>query len=602
MATYTVLGAERQSGVSLAAAYPEHKFVFVTDKAYCDGWDLPNVQIRLCERAEFADDESKPPIVLCQRWLEGVKGQTPFRLSSVLKQLEKEFAPHLLPTYPVIPTNADGRWLIKGDAWRKPDATLSGTPKEVRGQSDPYGCGYLFQQYTQVERKYLVTGRRDGTGKILLGAFFVTGEAMYREPFILACTAVAHPELMRLTTAMLDYLDLRGFFCASWLETSEGLLLSSLRREPAPLFDAFRKAGVDLLAPADAVAVLAKPVSCVMTENFAPCQNMRSESYKKPVKVLVLSAAASAINYIRSLGGGDGLELHVADCNEYSPGLFDGCVVPHVIPRVAEGEKYREAVDAILAKHAINVLIPTSDPDVRGLVQGIQSGWHPAAAHFSPPAAAHETLDNKALFAAFLQKEFLANCPKMLPDVTAITEKHLPAVIKPRREAGGKGVTVVHKLEDLDLAVQQAYAYDQDPPLLQEYIPGQTYIISLVYDREGVFRHSACMRSFVTSFTWGGGGCAGEIVDEPECLALSQKIIEKAGGWSGPINVEYRRHPQTGVFFPLEVNCRLNGYSYLATMNGIDLPRLVIELLTGGAFKVKKLFIRGIRERIVSGL
>ena len=602
MAVFTVLGAERQSAVSLAAAYPEHHFVFVTDKTRCDGHDLPNIQIRLCERADFAAAASEPPMIFCQRWLVGVTGQSPCRLSSVFAQLEKEFVSYLLPVYPAIFADAAGRWQIKGDAWHKPDATLAGTAREVCGLLDPHGCGYLFQQHIKdVGHKYLVTGRRDGVGKIWIGVFLITGEAMYREPFLLSCSTTRHPELIRLTTAMLDFLDLKGFFSFSWLDSAEGMRLSSLRREPAPLFGTFRKAGMDLLTPADVVTMLAKPLSCVMTQNYAPCQNMRSESYKKTLKVLVLSASASAINYIRSLGGCYGLELHVADCNENSPGLFDGGVIPHKIPSVSETEKYRQAVDAILAKHAIDALIPTSDSDVCGLVQGVKSGWRPAALHFSPPTTAHETLSNKEAFSAFLRKEFPEICPEIFPDAAAITEKNLPVVVKPRREGGGKGVTIVHKIEELNLAIQQVRAYDPDVPLLQKYIPGQTYIISLVYDKNGLFRQSACMRSFVTAFTWGGGGNAGEIVDDPECLTLSQKIIEKAGGWTGPLNVEYRRHSQTGVFFPMEVNCRLNGYSYLATMNGINLPKLVIELLTDDTFKVKKQFILGFRERIVAG-
>ena len=32
----------------------------------------------------------------------------------------------------------------------------------------------------------------------------------------------------------------------------------------------------------------------------------------------------------------------------------------------------------------------------------------------------------------------------------------------------------------------------------------------------------------------------------------------------------------------MEVNCRLNGYSYLTTMNGLDFPAAVVDLLTTG--------------------
>ena len=56
----------------------------------------------------------------------------------------------------------------------------------------------------------------------------------------------------------------------------------------------------------------------------------------------------------------------------------------------------------------------------------------------------------------------------------------------------------------------------------------------------------------------------------------------------------------------MEANCRLNGYSYLTTMNGICLPRIVLALLTGEplpdaapAEEWRKDFVLGYRETLV---
>jgi hypothetical protein len=41
MNTVRILGAEQQAASSLALAYPERSFEFLTDAAVADGWDLP---------------------------------------------------------------------------------------------------------------------------------------------------------------------------------------------------------------------------------------------------------------------------------------------------------------------------------------------------------------------------------------------------------------------------------------------------------------------------------------------------------------------------------------------------------------------------------
>jgi predicted ATP-grasp superfamily ATP-dependent carboligase len=115
------------------------------------------------------------------------------------------------------------------------------------------------------------------------------------------------------------------------------------------------------------------------------------------------------------------------------------------------------------------------------------------------------------------------------------------------------------------------------------------------------------MRSTRTFFTWGGGGCAGEMVDEPELLRLADDVVAACGGWRGAINFEWRRHPESGAFYLMEANCRLNGYSYLTTMNGVPFPRIVLALLTGRELppistpsERNTKFVLGFRETLIT--
>ena len=176
---------------------------------------------------------------------------------------------------------------------------------------------------------------------------------------------------------------------------------------------------------------------------------------------------------------------------------------------------------------------------------------------------------------------------------------------------GGKITDVVNSPGPSQLkgAVDRLTREHGDNYIVQEHIPGNTYVLTMIYDESGRRVLSIAMRSHLTFFTWGGGGCAGELMDTPEVHALGARIVEAAGGWKGPINMELRQHAESGVWFVFEVNCRINGYSYLTTMNGLNLPLIALSLLTDRKLPLlepvpapqRRNFVLGFRETAVSG-
>jgi carbamoyl-phosphate synthase large subunit len=297
--------------------------------------------------------------------------------------------------------------------------------------------------------------------------------------------------------------------------------------------------------------------------------------------VLVLSGTASAINYIKSFRDDPDIRLHVTDSNPYCPGLYSRGVTPHVIPRARESARYRAALEEILAEHAIDVVIPTSDYDIEAVVHYLHDGWAPRAALFRPSFEAFEVLSHKGRLMRRLAERLPAVVPKTCDNADAARALDFPVVVKPTGESGGKGVTIVRDIADLEAAVARIRALFGERFVIQEFIPGRTYVATLVYDQDGELAMAVGMRSHLTFFTWGGGGCAGEMVEEPEMMRLSEDVVAASGDWRGPINFEWRLNPDTGAFYLMEANCRLNGYSYLTTMNGVCLPRVVLALLTG---------------------
>jgi predicted ATP-grasp superfamily ATP-dependent carboligase len=323
---------------------------------------------------------------------------------------------------------------------------------------------------------------------------------------------------------------------------------------------------------------------------------------------MVLSGTAAAINYINSLGGDPDIHLHVTDSDPYCPGLYAPGVTPHVIPRARDTQSYRAALDRLIGSEGIHVLIPTSDYDVEGVVHYLKDGWLPEVVMFRPPFHAFQVLSHKGRLMAHLDKRLAAIVPSTRIGSMEHPNLPFPVVIKPTGESGGKDVIIVHGSSDLDAGLTRIRVRHGNQFVVQQFIPGRTYVCTLVYDQDSRLAIGVGMRSHLTFFTWGGGGCAGEMVDEPELIRLSEEVVEACGGWCGPINFEWRRHADTGAFYLMEANCRLNGYGYLTTMNGVCLPRIVLALLTGDKIPSvappasrRRNFVLGFRETLIGG-
>jgi predicted ATP-grasp superfamily ATP-dependent carboligase len=322
--------------------------------------------------------------------------------------------------------------------------------------------------------------------------------------------------------------------------------------------------------------------------------------------VLVLSASASAINVIHALRSRPDIRLFVTDASPYASGLYIEGVTPLLVPRARDLENYRTALERILREHAIDVLLPTSDRDTEGIVELLERGWDPDVRLFRPPYAAFRILSNKQRL-----MEFLRDTPARIPRTFRAGEQvSYPAVVKPQTEGGTKGVHIVRDEAQLQAAVaalRRSYGNDY---VVQEYIPGGTgsiHMVLMLYEPAGRLLRAVPMRSSLTFMTWGGGGNAGNIVDEPEPVRQAAEVIEWAGGWRGPICAEFKRHEETGEFYLLEVNCRLNGYSYLTTMNGLNFPAAIVDLLLEGRTgrldapvqAARSNFVLGFREKLI---
>lgn len=153
--------------------------------------------------------------------------------------------------------------------------------------------------------------------------------------------------------------------------------------------------------------------------------------------------------------------------------------------------------------------------------------------------------------------------------------QRFPLIAKPRRGVGGRGV---RRLVD-EGALTALLAHEGEPLLIQEYIPGQDYCLSVLYD--GGRRVASTAYRNLSQFPRGSGaGVLRETVPEGAFLPTADKLFG-ALGWTGVAEVDFR---WDGVSEPclIEVNPRFWAGLFHTVESGVDFPWMLYELAAAG--------------------
>jgi biotin carboxylase len=164
-----------------------------------------------------------------------------------------------------------------------------------------------------------------------------------------------------------------------------------------------------------------------------------------------------------------------------------------------------------------------------------------------------------------------------------------PAIVKPRRGAGGRGVTRVHTADELELAIERARRANGPGPhgvLVQELIAGRSVGV------EAFFRDGGLAAAFVLDdqFEAGYVSPAGHSLPSTLPPALERAVVfavdrigQALGLHAGPANFDLRLRNREVI--ALEVNPRLGGNSITDLIRhafGVDLPEATVCAALGG--------------------
>lgn len=186
--------------------------------------------------------------------------------------------------------------------------------------------------------------------------------------------------------------------------------------------------------------------------------------------------------------------------------------------------------------------------------------------------------------------------PESVAEVEAIAEDFdYPAVVKSR----SKHVRVDDERLDTQIVGDDHYAdspaelvetyrqllaendsFRQTPPIVQEYVPGQTTTTVGVADDGEFLTHFQERRLRTTPASGGSSTLIRGFRDET--LREYAEEVVAALEWTGPIQVEFMRTLDDD-FALIEVNGRYWGSTPLAVASGVDIPAVHYAQLTGNA-------------------
>ncbi len=158
-----------------------------------------------------------------------------------------------------------------------------------------------------------------------------------------------------------------------------------------------------------------------------------------------------------------------------------------------------------------------------------------------------------------------------------------PVVIKYRKGEAlklkpAKRYKIVENRQTFIEAYSQMHSI-QEFPLAQEYVKGEGFGVSAVFDRNGepleIFCHKRLREYPVT----GGPSCFCESIWDDKLIDYAVRLLKELN-WRGVAMVEFKGSLETGVYL-MEINPRFWGSLPLSIISGCDIPYAIYRAATG---------------------
>jgi len=242
----------------------------------------------------------------------------------------------------------------------------------------------------------------------------------------------------------------------------------------------------------------------------------------------------------------------------------------HPVP-MAGDPSYLAAVVRLCREESIDVLVPGVDEELELLARH-RDELSPTVV-LLPTASFVETMLDKFAFTQALSGVGI-RVPHTLPLGSSGIWGMFPAIVKPRRGRGSRGVSVVD--DALALAgLRDGLAGAADTYIVQELIRGDEFTVQLMVNEHGALRaifpvHVLAKRGVTIS----------AVADDNLSVRAVCERIHEATAAQGCYNVQGMLD-EHGVFIPFELNPRVSTTVCLAVAAGLDPLELCFDSIEG---------------------
>ncbi|MFD1598149.1 ATP-grasp domain-containing protein [Halobellus rarus] len=322
-------------------------------------------------------------------------------------------------------------------------------------------------------------------------------------------------------------------------------------------------------------------------------------------RVLVLEThRRQGIVAVRTLGR-HGLEVTAGSDERLNSGGFSRYAsrrfqYPH--PRLGE-TAFVDALERELTERQYDMLLPLTAVTVPSVVRNRERVEAHTTLPFLPFERLEVGLDKAYTFEA--AREAGVPAPATLAPTTldldaVATEIGYPAVVKPRRAAGGFGVHVCESPDELERVFEEVRA-QYGPSVIQEFVPnGGEVGVYTIYDCSSTLTGVTVQRRLRTNPPGGGASTLRETIAAPELVAVADRLFTSID-WKGVAMAEFRVDPRDGKPKLLEVNPRLWGSLALSVFAGVEFPYLLYQLATTGHCESSLTYRVGVQARNLTG-
>jgi predicted ATP-grasp superfamily ATP-dependent carboligase len=306
--------------------------------------------------------------------------------------------------------------------------------------------------------------------------------------------------------------------------------------------------------------------------------------------VLITTAnSPKALIAVRSLGR-KGIEVTAADkqnftlssLSKYSKNSF-------LYPSPTESpSKFIRSLTLFLKKHKHDVLMPVHSEDTY-LIAKYKSKLEPFVKVPLHGYSAIKNINDKG-YLMQVADELGIPVPEtyFIEDLNALHSiadtLDFPAVIKLRETASSIGISYVHSKEELISKYKETISRfnlsPSDYPLIQEYIEGDGYGVSLLFnqgDLRAKFTHKRIREYPIT----GGPSTYRISVKHQKMESIAIELL-KHFNWHGVAMVEFKLNSRTKKPVLIEVNPRFWGSLNQAVKAGVDFPYLLYKMTVEG--------------------